>query len=139
MSTFLLRIITPEKEFFKEEVDCVTIHTLEGSRGILKRHEAFISYLPIGKIKIRNSDEVKIAAITGGIIHVSKKQNEVKIVTNACEWETGIDIDRAMQAKDKAVEVLATKPNIAETKVYEYRLECAKNRIKIIENLKASN
>lgn len=87
MSTFLLKIETLDKEFFSEEVECVTVHTLDGSRGILKRHESFISYLPAGKIKVRNADEIRVAAITGGVVRVNKRLNEVKILTNACTWE----------------------------------------------------
>lgn len=133
MSTFLLKILTPAKEFYKGEVECVSVQTLEGSRGILKRHESFISYLPIGKIKVRNSGEEKIAAITGGIVQVNKSNNEVKILTNACEWESEIDLDRAIKSKEEALEAIAAIPDKAESKVLEYRLDCANNRIKVVE------
>ena len=59
MSTFRLKIVTPEKLFWDGDVDLVVVHTIEGDIGIKANHVNYISTLDIGKIKIQTGKEKK--------------------------------------------------------------------------------
>ena len=55
----LLKIITPEKNFFDEEVDMAIFRTIEGDMGVLPGHTPLTTILSIGIIKIKQGEQEK--------------------------------------------------------------------------------
>ena len=104
MSTFRLKIVTPEKLFWDGDVDLVVVHTIEGDIGIKANHVNYISTLDIGKIKIQTGKEKKEASISRGMILVS--QDCTTIVAANAEWPEDVDVQRAMSSKQKAEQQL---------------------------------
>lgn len=100
MSTFHLKIVTPKKLFWDGEVDLVVVHTIEGDIGIRANHVNYISTLDIGKIKIQIGKEKKEASISRGMILVS--QEGTTIVAATALWPEEVDVERAMNSKQKA-------------------------------------
>lgn len=92
-NTFKLEVITPEREFYRGEVEMVIVRTLVGYEGFLANHSWACKLLDTGVLKIKEagSREFKIAAITGGFIDVKRN---IVIFTDAAEWPEEIDLAR---------------------------------------------
>ena len=128
MTPFKLQILTPDKLFFDGETDNVIVRTTVGDKGILARHEEYVAALPIGKLKVRINGNFRIAAVSEGIVKVSK--DKTVILVQSCEWADEIDIDRANAAKQKAEDRMkALKQEDKEFLIAEYKLKRAINRI----------
>lgn len=104
MSTFLLEIITPEKRAFQENVDGVTVPTLEGTIGVLPRHERLFTVLADGEVKItRNSQEIYLA-IGGGFMEVTEER--VSILVSRAVHADELNESEIKHAQAEAQEIL---------------------------------
>lgn len=130
MSTFRLRIITPEKVFFEGAVQRVIVRTSEGDLGILAKHEKYVAALPSGPIKVTMEDGTeRIAALSGGAVKVSPEQTAV--LANAVEWAEDIDIDWAKRSEEDARRRKENSQNQEDQKYAELKLQRALNRLKV--------
>lgn len=130
MAGFMLEIVTPDRKFFEEEVDMVIVRGVAGDLGILRGHTPLVTSLDIGKIKIKQAGDTRIAAIAGGYIEVTR--DKTTIISDAAEWPEEIDIERAEEAKHRAEERLQRRDNIDVARA-EIALRKAVNRIKVAE------
>ncbi len=127
MTRLYLKVVTPDKLFFEGEIDMFVARTIEGDVGILLNHSPLVTILDIGRLVIKNGDERKVAACAGGYIDV--RNNNITVVSDACEWEDEIDINRAERAKERASKKLEDKDT--DTFKAELALKKAINRINI--------
>ena len=128
MTPFKLQILTPSKLFFDGETDNVIVRTTVGDKGILARHEEYVAALPIGKLKVRIDGNFRIAAVSEGVVKVSK--DKTVILVQSCEWADEIDLDRANAAKQRAEDRMkALQKEDKEYLIAEYKLKRAINRI----------
>ncbi len=104
---FKLDIVTPERLIWSDEVDQVTLPTLQGEITVLARHVPMVSILQAGEIKIRRDQDTIYMAVTGGFIQVSGKQTT--ILADAAERAEEIDIERAERAREKARQQMTKK------------------------------
>jgi F-type H+-transporting ATPase subunit epsilon len=123
MTELFLEIITPEKSFFKGQIDSVTIPGTIGSFQILKDHAPLISSFEIGIIKIKNKSSDNYYTTSGGTVEVNK--NKVLVLADTIEKVEYIDVDRAEKAKDRAKERLERKN---EADIDEARAKAALDR-----------
>jgi F-type H+-transporting ATPase subunit epsilon len=77
----LLEIITPEKTFFKEEVDLVRVPGSQGSFAMKNSHAPIISTLEPGLIKVNQDPSERYFEIFDQAI-VEQHGNKVTILTN---------------------------------------------------------
>ena len=101
MKSFTLKIITPEKVFFDGETDQIIVRTTEGDIGVLAGHESYVADLPAGPFKVKIDGSFKIAAISGGVIKISKEATT--ILAMAAEWAEEIDLDWAKRSHEDAL------------------------------------
>ena len=128
MTPFKLQILTPDKLFFDGETDNLIVRTTVGDKGILARHEEYVAALPIGKMKVRIDGNFRLAAVSEGVVKVSK--DKTVILVQSCEWADEIDLDRANSAKQRAEERMRTlQKEDKEYLIAEYKLKRALNRI----------
>ncbi len=127
MNRLYLKVVTPDKLFFEGEIDMLVARTIEGDVGILLNHSPLVTILDIGRLVIKDGDERKIAACAGGYIDV--RNNNITVVSDACEWEEEIDINRAERAKERASKRLEDKDT--DTFKAELALKKAINRINV--------
>ncbi|MCL2633717.1 MAG: ATP synthase F1 subunit epsilon [Oscillospiraceae bacterium] len=129
MTPFNLRIITPDKVFFKGEIEKIIVRTTVGDKGILAKHEPYIAALPIGTMKIMIKGNYRIAAISPGTINVGENGDTVVIV-QSCEFSDEIDVSRAKIAKKAAEERLSDEGvSIVDHDIAEFKLKRALNRL----------
>jgi len=102
-----LQIITPERNFFNEEVDMAIFRTTEGDIGILPNHQPLTTVLSIGTIRIKQDGNERKASLIGGFAEI--QPDKITILTDAAEWPEEIDVRRAEEAKRRAEERLAKR------------------------------
>ena len=130
MSTFNLKVVTPEKVVYDGIVSRITVRTVSGDIGILKGHANYVAPLAIGELKVVYEDETeKYAAIAGGMISVEK--DGTTILTTACEWSDEIDKERAERAADRARNYIEHPTKIHTEEIANIKLQRALNRINI--------
>lgn len=118
-NTFELKIITPERTFFDEQVEMVEFNTTEGEIGIYKNHVPTTVIVKPGVLTITQNGETKEAALHAGFVEVL--QDKVTILAEIIEWPGEIDITRAEEAKERARKRLEAK----EANLDELRAETA--------------
>lgn len=129
MKPFTLKIITPEKVFFDGETEQIIVRTTEGDIGVLAGHENYVSDLPAGPFKVKIDGKFKIAAISGGVLKVSKESTT--ILAMAAEWADEIDLDWAKRSQQDAEKRLKETNSDFEHRLAEAKLKRALNRINI--------
>ena len=106
MSTFPLRIGTPDGLLFEGEAERVTCRSITGDLAILARHCNFCTALGMGEASVVMADgSRRTAACIGGMISVM--DGSCSLLATTWEWQEDIDADRADAAKKRAEEKLA--------------------------------
>lgn len=97
---FKLTIVTPDREFFDEDVDMVEFNTTEGEIGIYAGHAPLTVIVNPGVLTITQGDTVKNAALHAGFVQILPQ--EVTILAEIVEWPGEIDEERANAARQRA-------------------------------------
>ncbi len=112
-NSFLLRIITPERLFYENQVEMVEFNTTEGEIGVLPGHIPLTVIVKPGILDITEGEGDKVAALHAGFAEILP--DRVTILAEIIEWPEEIDEGRAQAAKERAEERLRSKT--AETDV----------------------
>lgn len=130
MGELKLKIVTPDKEFYDGEIKSILARGLEGDFMILKNHSPFVTVLQISEMKITDlKGNYRFAAIAGG--YVTVKDNEITIMSDACEWADEIDVERAERAKERAERKLKSETKGEDVMKAEIALKRALNRLEV--------
>ena len=97
---FTLKVITPDRVFYEEEVSMVEFNTVEGEVGIYKQHIPMTMIISPGILTITQENETREAALHAGFAEVL--QDNVTILAEIIEWPAEIDLKRAEEAKERA-------------------------------------
>jgi F-type H+-transporting ATPase subunit epsilon len=96
-----LRVVTPERVVLDTTVNSVVFPGLDGSTGVLKGHAPLVSALGVGELSFRDESGQETGLfVAGGFAEV--RDNTVRIVTEASEPPTEIDLERATEAAKRA-------------------------------------
>ena len=109
MSSFPLKIVTPDGLIYDGEAESVAVRTIDGDVCILARHTNYVSALGYGEARVTVNGTTRRAACIGGLI--SALNNEVRLVPTTFEWEEDIDEARAQRAKEAAEQMLKQSAN----------------------------
>ncbi len=128
---FTLRIITPDRVFYKGEVSMVEFNTTEGEIGVLKKHVPTTVIVSPGILTITEAEGTKEAALHAGFAEIL--QDEVVILAEIIEWPEEIDEERAKKAKERAEERLRSKTPETDILRAETALQRAMARIYVLK------
>ena len=104
---FSLRIITPDRVFYKGEVSMVEFNTTEGEIGVYKKHVPTTVIVSPGILTITEDGGTKEAALHAGFVQILPE--EITILAEIIEWPGEIDETRANAAKQRAEGRLAER------------------------------
>lgn len=105
MSTYRLRIITPERVFFDGEVNRIVLKGAEGDMAILANHTPLMTTLALSELTLYSDPKTtRTATLLGGFAKI--ETDNVVILADAAEWPEEIDVLRAEEAKKRAEEKL---------------------------------
>lgn len=114
MTTFLLDIITPQRNVFSQEVSELSVPTAKGTIGILAHHAPLFSALTEGELKITAGNKEYFLAVGGGFMEVSPSGVQV-LVSRAYHADelNEADIKQARQSAKEAIEKGAKGDDLA--------------------------
>jgi F-type H+-transporting ATPase subunit epsilon len=71
MAKFQFSLVSPERELFSGEVDQVDVSGVEGDFGVLAGHQAFMTVLRPGLVKVYADKTVRAFKVEGGFADVT--------------------------------------------------------------------
>ena len=108
MSTFSLKIVTPDGLIFDGEAEKLIVRTTDGDIAILARHIDCVAALGMGRATVVDAEgNRRYAACIGGMLAVTN--GNVNLVPTTFEWAESIDAARAQLSMERAETVLKNK------------------------------
>ena len=107
MTSFPLKIVTPDGMEFDGQAEEVVVRTTTGDLGILAGHINCVAPLGMGRATIITGGRKRYAACIGGLISVNG--GCVNLVPTTFEWAEDIDAARAEASFQRAQNVLQDK------------------------------
>ena len=99
---FYLEVITPERTFFRGNVEMIIVNSLDGELGVMKGHIPMVASIAIGLLKIKQDGKWREAAINEGFMEVLP--DRTIILSHSVEWPEEIDTRRAQAALERGGE-----------------------------------
>lgn len=130
-NSFLLRIITPDRIFYENQVKMVEFNTTEGEIGVLPGHVPLTVIIRPGILDITEESGDKIAALHEGFAEILP--DSVTILAEIIEWPEEIDAERAEAARERAEARLRSKTPETELLRAETALQRAMARIQVLK------
>lgn len=114
MSSYSLKIIAANREFFSGKCESLIVPAFDGQKEILAHHEAMVIAVDDGEMKFKpeGSDEWQKAVVGKGFVQIA--HNRVTLLVETAERPEEIDIARAEEARIRAEEKLRQKQSIHE-------------------------
>jgi F-type H+-transporting ATPase subunit epsilon len=104
MATLKLEIITPDALVFEGDVEFVELPGAEGDMGIFPQHEALVTELKAGEMKITQKGKVEVLAIGEGFAEITG--TSIAVMTDGAVNEKDIDEKAAEVAVKRAEDLL---------------------------------
>ena len=133
MTSFPLKIVTPDGPEFSGMAEEVIVRTTTGDIGILAGHINCVAPLGMGQATVVIDGKKRYAACIGGMLTVFN--GSVTLVPTTFEWADEIDAHRAEKAAARAQKVLEDKnaPQ-ADIRVAQAKLKRALIRKSVSQN-----
>ena len=131
MSTFHLKISTPDGMIFDGDVERLRVRMIDGDVCLLAQHADYVSAVGAGEAALTlEGGEQRRAACIGGMLAMIN--NEANLIATTFEWADQIDLARAEQAKERAEEhIKAAKDDKREVMLAQAKLQRALVRINV--------
>ncbi|OGG44375.1 MAG: ATP synthase F1 subunit epsilon [Candidatus Handelsmanbacteria bacterium RIFCSPLOWO2_12_FULL_64_10] len=134
MATFNLEIVTPQRLFYRGEVEGLRAPGVMGSFGVLARHIPFLTALTVGEVILQEPGGVRRRVSTsGGFVEVLKAG--VTVLAETAEFAEEIDRGRAEQSRQRARERLRQRSAEIDRARAEAALARAVNRLRVVQRM----
>lgn len=133
MTSFPLKIVTPDGLIFDGEAEELVVRSTTGDVAVLAKHTNFVTPLGMGRAVIVSGGIRRTAACIGGMLSVVN--GSVTLVPTTFEWSDKIDLERADAAYQRANAILKN-PQASEN---DLKLAEAKLRRALVRKSVASN
>ena len=129
MPNLHVEIVSPSGRIFSGEAEGVRAPGVEGSFEVLYNHAPMIAAFEVGPLYITPPSGERIAyATSGGFLEVL--DNVVTVLAETAEPASEIDVDRAREAEERALERIRTGDGVDRRRA-EQALERARNRARV--------
>ena len=131
MSTFHLKISTPDGLQFDGNVERLRVRVIDGDVCLLAHHMDYVTAVGTGEALLTFEDgSSRNAACIGGML--SMINNECSLIATTFEWAEDIDVARAERAKATAeARIAAAENDKQEMMLAQAKLQRALVRIKV--------
>ena len=128
MSTFPLKIVTPDGLIYDGQAERLIVRSTTGDLAIMARHINYVTSLGMGKATVISDGKRREAACIGGMLTMIS--GEANLIATTFEWSEDIDLPRAQHAKEVAqARIVAAKNDERELMLAEAKLRRALVRI----------
>ena len=107
MTSFPLKIVTPDGLEFDGQAEELIVRTTTGDLGILAGHISCVAPLGMGQATIMVDGQKRYAACIGGMVSVVN--GHVNLVTTTFEFAEDIDAARVEASYERAQKILGSK------------------------------
>lgn len=111
MTKIALKVITPERIVYEDEVDSVTAMTESGEITVLPHHVPLVSNLRAGEMRLKKGTEEIFLAASTGFIEV-RPGNHVVILADTAERMEELELEAIEAAKEAARKLLEEKRDV---------------------------
>jgi F-type H+-transporting ATPase subunit epsilon len=106
-----IKIVTPEKVVYENEVFQASIPTMSGEITVLPNHIPLVSVMKAGELRIKDKTGEVHLAVSGGFVEV-RGNNEIILLSDHAERVEEIDLQRAEEARQRAEEEIKAARNV---------------------------
>lgn len=125
-----LRIIAADRVFYEGPCLSLIVPAFDGEKEILAHHESMVIAVTDGEMRYKTEDGTwHIGYVGRGFVQIAN--NRVILLTESAEKPEEIDVRRAEEAKERALEQLRQKQSIQEYYHTQASLARAMNRLKV--------
>lgn len=128
---FELQIISPDRIFYTGEASMLELNTTEGQIGVYKQHVPTTYIIAPGIVAIHEENSLRQAAVHQGFVQILPEA--ITIMAEIAEWGDEIDLERAMQAKERAEQRLKGDRSKIDVNRAEAALHRALARIELVK------
>lgn len=131
-------IVTPDNHAYQGPANGVRAPGVEGSFEVRNNHAPMIAAFGIGPLIVKTEaaheyadmhDNQIVFATSGGFLEIV--ENKVTVLAETVEPASEIDVDRAENAEERALQRLEEDVQGEERERYEAALERARNRLRV--------
>ena len=130
MSTFHFEIATPERVVYSDDVESVTVPTVDGEITVLAHHLPLVTVLKAGELVIKKGSDTHPYAISGGFLEMNG--TKLTVLADTTEHISEIDEQRAEEARKRAEELKTKAADNVEYAKIAAQLERELNRLRIV-------
>lgn len=124
-----LKLITPTATILDEEVDEITLPTVNGEISILPNHVDLLTKIVAGEMMIKKGNKTQGFAVFGGFLEVSK--NHASILADYAVRAEDIEIGKAKEAGERAQKAMKEKTSEQDFKIADAELRKALLELKV--------
>lgn len=124
-----LKLITPTATILDEEVDEITLPTVNGEISILPNHVDLLTKIVAGEMIIKKGNKIQEFAVFGGFLEVSK--NHASILADYAVRAEDIEIGKAKEAHERAQKAMKDKLTAEDFQVANAELRKALLELKV--------
>ena len=130
--TFDLVVVSPEDLVYQGKVQHIMVKGSEGDLGIYPGHLQLLSQIAPGPVRFVTEDnEEELLYVSGGILEVQPHQ--VSILADVIERPQDVNETAAIEAKEKAEAMLASKSKDVDERQVNHDLSEAVARLRVLE------
>ena len=135
MSSFSLKIVTPDGLQYDGQAQEIVVRTTSGDLGIMAGHINCVAPLGMGQATVWTEEGKRYGACIGGMISVVN--GAVTLVPTTFEWAEDIDTDRVADSRQRAESILQDKSSSdTDIRLAEARLKRALIRSSVAKQKK---
>ncbi|MEW5693083.1 MAG: F0F1 ATP synthase subunit epsilon [Candidatus Hydrogenedentota bacterium] len=123
-----VEITTPFGKVYEDTADMVIVPAELGELGILPGHTPYLANLSMGVMRIKKDSNTEYFAANKGFVEINP--DRVEVLCETCENAKKIDINRAIEARDRAVFRLKERKKGVDLQRAEIALKKALLRLK---------
>ncbi len=106
--TLHLKIVTPERIAFEDEVDSATIMTETGEITVLPGHIPLVTSLRPGEMRLLKGKTEELLAVSTGFLEM-RPGNQLIILADTAERLEELELEKIEEAKERARKLLEEK------------------------------
>src|SRR5690625_3368371 len=103
MKSLVVSVVTPDGLVLEDNYEMVSCRAESGELGILPGHIPLVAPLTIDAVRLKRENTEKYLAVNGGFLEV--RPEKVTILAQSAEKSEDIDVERAEEAKERAMEL----------------------------------
>ena len=100
-----LKIVTPERVVFEDEVDSVTLMTETGEITVLPNHVPLVTNLRAGEVRLQKGNEVHHLVASTGFVEI-RPGSQVIVLADTAERAEELELEKIEEAKERARKML---------------------------------